>query len=76
MSLEIKVQGINIDNQLADQLTKSLPQDIFGRDRLNTNVIDMRKVTVCDRVTNYDSALVTNRVTYQEDVYYLGYILG
>ena len=32
-SLEIKVIGINTENQLADQLTKGLPQDKFVKDR-------------------------------------------
>jgi len=33
--LEIKVVGINTENQLADQFTKGLPQDKFVRDRKN-----------------------------------------
>jgi hypothetical protein len=33
--LEIKVVGINTENQLADQFTKGLPQDKFIRDRRN-----------------------------------------
>ena len=31
--LEIKVVGINTENQVADQFTKGLPQDKFVRDR-------------------------------------------
>ena len=34
-NLEIKVVGINTDNQLADQFTKGLPQDKFIKDRKN-----------------------------------------
>ena len=33
VALEIKVVGINTDNQIADQFTKGLPQDKFVRDR-------------------------------------------
>ena len=32
-NLEIKIVGINTENQLADQFTKGLPQDKFGKDR-------------------------------------------
>ena len=35
INLEVKVTGINTDNQLADQLTKGLPQDKIERDRIN-----------------------------------------
>ena len=35
ISLEIKVQGINTDNQLADHFTKDCAQDNFQRNRLN-----------------------------------------
>ena len=35
INLEVKVLGINTDNQMADQFTKGLPRDKFERDRLN-----------------------------------------
>ena len=38
INLEIKVLGINTDNQLADQFTKGLSSYKFDRDRLNLMV--------------------------------------